>query len=235
MVCGFSHNENNSFPTRKPQHASSGRKQERRLHQTPLHLLPPSRHISPLQRLEAPGPTFDVYDERLDANYSSRYGMIQDAKDYTRALDFEGNEPLRVISSYTRDCTHGGATLQEPSSAASVLAPAAETVPAPGPAPEAPQATATGTFGYAMQPGVTRANTRSHVRSYAGTKYRENRNNREAFGRPLPEGHCSTGAQAKVSYNRTPHQFGHCAPSRPHAQHRECLSHHQYARKLFGG
>ena len=53
--------------------------------------------------------------------------------------------------------------------------------PAPVPAPTAPQATATGTDDYAMQPGITRAVTRSQVRSSAATNYRANRNNRASL------------------------------------------------------
>ena len=56
--------------------------------------------------------------------------------------------------------------------------PAPETAPAPVPAQAPPQATTTGTDSYAMQPGVTRADTRSQVRSSAATDYRANRNNR---------------------------------------------------------
>ena len=67
-----------------------------------------------------------------------------------------------------------------PSSAASVPASAPETAPEHPPAPSASPATATGTNGYVMQPGVTRAVTRSQVRSPVAIDYRANRNNRAA-------------------------------------------------------
>ena len=70
-----------------------------------------------------------------------------------------------------------------PSSSASVLAPVPETAPAPAPALAAPQATSTGTNRYAMQPGVTRAGTRSQVRSPVATDFRANQNNRASLPR----------------------------------------------------
>ena len=110
--------------------------------------------------------------------------MIQDVEDYTSALDVEANNPaylLLPVQAWPGDSSPGGVTPQRtPSSSASVPAPTLETAPAPAPVPAAQQATATGTNRYAMQPGVTRAVTRSQVRSPVATDDRANRNNRAA-------------------------------------------------------
>ena len=143
--------------------------------ETPPHLLPHFRRLPPLQSLKTP--TFDFYDNNLDDNYSSRNDMIQDAKEYATAWDFDANDPLPFPTS--GGSSPGEATPQEStSSATSAPAPAPETAPAPVPALAAPQAT---TDGYAMQPYVTRAVSRSQVRSSAATDYRANRSNRTAL------------------------------------------------------
>ena len=90
--------------------------------------------------------------------------------------DFEANDPLRILT--PGGFSPGGATPQELSLDTPVSAPAPEMAPALVPAPAASQATATGTDGYAMQPRVTRAVTRSQVRSTAAINYWANRNNR---------------------------------------------------------
>ena len=56
-----------------------------------------------------------------------------------------------------------------------------------------------------------------------------------SFGRSLPEGHGSTSTQAGIFKTRISRQFGRCAPTRRHVQHRKRLRHHQYARNLFDG
>ena len=64
-----------------------------------------------------------------------------------------------------------------PQGSSSPPVPAPVSAPAPAPAPAAPQATTTGTNRYAMQPGVTRAITRSQVPSPIASDYWANRNN----------------------------------------------------------
>ena len=129
-------------------------------------------------------PTFDFSDNSLDDNYTSREDMIQDVQDYTSVLDFDANDPAELLvpmQASPGGSSPGGVTPQgSPSSSASVPAPTLETAPAPAPVPAAQQATATGTNRYAMQPGVTRAVTRSQVRSPVATDDRANRNNRAA-------------------------------------------------------
>ena len=147
--------------------------------ETPPQLLPLSRRLSPLQELGAQ--TFDFSDNRLDDNYTSRDDMIQDVQDYTCALDVDADNPAELhipVQATPVDSLLGRVSPRgTPSSSASIPAPAPETAPVPAPAPAAPQATATGTNCYAMNPGVTRAVTRSQVRSSVATDYRANRNN----------------------------------------------------------
>ena len=200
--------------------------------ETPPHLLPHSRRFSPPQGLEAP--TIDFFDNSLDGNYSSRNDMIHDAKDSMSALDFEANDPLLIPT--PGGSSPGGVTPQEsPSSPTSVPTVAPETAPAPAPASAAPQATATGTGGYAMQPGVTHAvlavkfvRLQLQTLGQIGTTA-------QLWQVSLPEGQGSTGAQARIFKTRISSQLGHCAPTRRHVRHRERLRHHPYARKLFGG
>ena len=124
------------IPYLKPQDASSCRKQERFLHRNITALasrLPGGFRC--LQGLEAP--TFDFSDSSLDDNFSSRKDMLQDAKDYTSAIDFDFYNPPLIPA--PGGSSPRGATPQEsPSSATYLLAPAPETAPAPGPAPAAP-------------------------------------------------------------------------------------------------
>ena len=177
MLCGFSQNESNSFRFWNPKTRRVVESRNFVFIEAPSHLRLPSWRISPLQGLEAL--TLDFYDKSLDYNYSSRNHSIQNAKDYTSALEFEANEPLHIPT--PGGSSPGAATSQGLSSAAPVPAPAPETMSAPVPALKAPQATATGTDRYGIQPGVTRAIARGQVRTSAATNSRANRNNRTAL------------------------------------------------------
>ena len=112
MVCGFSQNESNSFRTWNPKTRRVIESRNIVFIETPPHLLPPlTLWLSPLQGLEAP--TFDLSGNSLDDNYSSRKDMIQDARDYTSALDFDANDPLLILT--PGSSSPGGATrLGEP-------------------------------------------------------------------------------------------------------------------------
>ena len=182
MVRGFSQSKSNSFRIWNPKTNRVVESRNVVFNETPPHLLPPSRRLSSLQGLE--DPTFDFSDHILDDNYISREDMIQDVQDYTSVLDFDANDPAELLvpmQASPGGSSPGGVTPQgSPSSSASVPAPTLETAPAPAPVPAAQQATATGTNRYAMQPGVTRAVTRSQVRSPVATDDRANRNNRAA-------------------------------------------------------
>ena len=113
-----------------------------------------------------------------------REDTIQDVQGYTSALDFDADDSIERVfpmqASPTSSLPVGATSQGSPSSAASVPASAPETAPAHPPALSAPPATATGTNGYVMQPGVTRAVTRSQVRSPVAIDYGANRKNRAA-------------------------------------------------------
>ena len=66
MVCGFSQNESNSLRIWNPKMRRVVESRSVVFIETPPHLLPPSRRLSPLQDLEAP--MFDFSDNSLDEN-----------------------------------------------------------------------------------------------------------------------------------------------------------------------
>lgn len=172
MLCGFSQNKSNPFRIWNPKTHRAAERRNAVFIEAPPHLLPPSRRTSPLQGLEAP--SFYFSDNSLDNNYNSRGDMIRDVEDYNpSALDFDVNNAtylLLPLQSLPGSFSSGGATLQgSPSPPVPAPVPASQL----GSAPAASQSTATGTNRYVMQPGVTRAVTRSQVPSPAPTPLRQ--------------------------------------------------------------
>ena len=92
----------------------------------------------------------------------------------------------------------------------------------------------TGTDGYAMQPGVTRAATRSQVRSSAGTDYRANRNKRAALA-----GLCHKNTVQQVQKLGSPKVEYHANLDIGHQPNDTLSTENDYAitntRKRFGG
>ena len=153
MMCGLSQSGRNSFGIWNPKTCRVVVGRNFVFVETPPHLLPPSRRLSPLQGLERP--SFVFSDKSLDDNYTSRNHMVQSVRDYTSSLDFGVNDPAKLLNcaSLARGFSPGGVTPHKlPSSSASLPAPAAETEPAPALAPASLQATTTGTNSYAMEP-----------------------------------------------------------------------------------
>ena len=165
---------------------SSCRKQERCLHRNTTVLASPFRAaFAATGTLEAPA--FVLSDNSRDDNYTSREDMIQDVQDYTGALDVDANDPTQLLipmQALPGGYSPGGVTPSHTAGITVLLCIRTcawpETVPAPAPAPVAPQATAMDTNRYAMQPGVRRTVTRNHVRSPVATEYRAYRNNNAA-------------------------------------------------------
>ena len=165
IVCGFSQSESNSFRMWNPKTRRAVESKNVVFIETLLHLLSPFRRLSPPQGLEAP--TFEISDNSLDNNCTSREDVIQDVRDYTSASDFDTNDLIELLipmQASPGGSSPGGVTPQRsPSFSESAPVRVTETAPAPAPASAAPQATATGTNLYAMQPGVTHAVARSQA------------------------------------------------------------------------
>ena len=164
-MCGFSQSESNSFRMWNPKTRRAVESKNVVFIETLLHLLSPFRRLSPPQGLEAP--TFEISDNSLDNNCTSREDVIQDVRDYTSASDFDTNDLIELLipmQASPGGSSPGGVTPQRsPSFSESAPVRVTETAPAPAPASAAPQATATGTNLYAMQPGVTHAVARSQA------------------------------------------------------------------------